>query len=332
MSNISQDVVAAAGILRQGGLIGLPTETVYGLAADATNTNAIKNVFQAKNRPADHPVIIHIASLNDLDKWAVDVPEKALVLAQQFWPGPMTLILKRRPQVPDIITGGQDTVGIRFPAHPMAQAVIQALGQAIIAPSANRFGHISPTCAQDVIEELGNKVDLVLDGGACEVGIESTIIDCHSDGVRILRYGMLSEAQILQALTQPLTRSHQGAPRVSGALASHYAPVTPVRLVSADQLDEAIGHLQKNQRKFAVLAYQQENNYHCPYWFAMPAQPQDYARCLYRQLRAADHLRVDLILIEAVPSHTAWVAVQDRLNRASFAGENMGQKCWHDFK
>jgi len=319
MSNISQDIAAAVAILRRGGLIGLPTETVYGLAADATNTGAIKSVFQAKDRPIDHPVIVHIANIDDLYTWAADVPKKALVLAQQLWPGPMTLVFKRRQQVPDLITGGQDTVGIRFPAHPMAQAVIQALGHAVVAPSANRFGHISPTCAQDVIEELGGKVALVLDGGICDIGIESTIIDCRSETIGILRYGMLSAAHIIQALAQPLAQHQQNSPRVSGALSSHYAPITPVQLVSANQLNERVAQLQKRHQKLVVLAYQQQNIYHCPYWFVMPQQPDNYARCLYKQLRAADHMQVDLILVEAVPPDPCWMAIQDRLNRASFA-------------
>ena len=317
MTNVSQDVAAAASVLRQGGLIGLPTETVYGLAADALNPAAIEKVFQAKGRPADHPVIVHIANIDDLSQWATDISPQALSLAQQFWPGPMTLILKRQPHVPDVITGGQDTIGVRFPAHPMAQAVIQALGHAVVAPSANRFGRISPTRALDVIEELGAQVDLVLDGGACDVGIESTIIDCQSEAIRILRYGMLSVEQVTQALSQPLTQAQQDVPRVSGALASHYAPLTPARLIPADQLNETVRQLQQ-QHKLAVLAYQQDNRHHCPYWFAMPQQPQAYAQQLYQQLRAADHLQVDIILIEAVPQQAAWQAIQDRLNRAVF--------------
>ena len=319
MSKISQDIDAAAAILRDGGLIGLPTETVYGLAADATNDTAIKKVFQAKGRPADHPVIVHIASMDHLTYWAADISQNALRLAQQFWPGPLTLIFKRQPHVSDLITGGQETIGIRFPAHPMAKAVINALGNGVVAPSANRFGRISPTCATDVIEELGDKVDLVLEGGLCHIGIESTIIDCHSQTIRILRHGMLNANQINMTLASPLSTNHQNVPRVSGALASHYAPLTPVQLIPSDQLNQTIVERLARQQQVAVLACQQHKMHDDVHWFAMPQQPQQYAQCLYQKLRAADHLQVDVILVESVPQQAAWTAIQDRLYRSSFA-------------
>ena len=206
----------AVELLRAGELVAFPTETVYGLGADAGNPEALAKIFAAKGRPADHPLIVHVPDVAHLDQWAREIPDAAHLLAQAFWPGPLTLILKRQPTVPDLVTGGQDTVGLRIPHHPLALQLLKAFDGGIAAPSANRFGHISPTTAQHVREELGAAVALVLDGGPCSVGIESTIVDLSRGDPVILRPGMISAAQIDQALHQQVVRhSREGGNPVS---------------------------------------------------------------------------------------------------------------------
>ncbi|AVP98241.1 threonylcarbamoyl-AMP synthase [Ahniella affigens] len=222
-------ITEAVAALRRGEVIGLPTETVYGLAGDARNPEALQRIFATKGRPADHPLIVHLADAKQLSDWAIDVPVAALQLAQAFWPGPMTLILKRQANVSDLVTGGQDTVGLRVPSHPWAQAVLQAFGGGLAAPSANRFGHVSPTTAQHVRDEFGEAVPVVLDAGPCQVGIESTIIDLSTGFARILRPGLITAEQIEAVLhaspeAPGARQTSADTPRVSGSLASHYAP------------------------------------------------------------------------------------------------------------
>ena len=217
--------------------MAFPTETVYGLGADASNPAAMKKIFAAKGRPADHPVIVHIADMSDLKHWAAEVPRAAWLLAEKFWPGPLTMVLKRAPQVSDLITGGQDTVGLRVPAHPVAQHLLKAFGGGIAAPSANKFGRLSPTTAEHVREELGEAVDMVLDGGPCEVGIESTIVDLTRETPAILRPGRMSAQQIADALLAQLGEPAGDRPRVPGSLASHYAPRAPLKIVHPDEIE-----------------------------------------------------------------------------------------------
>jgi L-threonylcarbamoyladenylate synthase len=247
----SQDIARAAALLRAGELVAFPTETVYGLGADARNPEAVAKVFAAKGRPADHPLIVHLASADALDAWATDIPAYARKLARSLWPGPLTLILKKQRRVPDAVTGGQDTVGLRVPAHPLALQLLQAFAGAdnggIAAPSANRFGRISPTTAQHVRDEfqlaLGDRVVMVLDGGPCDVGIESTIVDCSRGGPVLLRPGAISAGRIAAvcgrfpvSAGQPSAPNEAPVPRASGTLAAHYAPSTPLLLVSHDGL------------------------------------------------------------------------------------------------
>ncbi|HEX9452146.1 MAG TPA: L-threonylcarbamoyladenylate synthase, partial [Burkholderiales bacterium] len=219
-----EEIEKAAAILRAGGLVAFPTETVYGLGADASNPTAVRKIFAAKGRPADHPVIVHVAGTSDLKHWAAEVPRSAWLLAEKFWPGPLTMVLKRAAHVSDLITGGQDTVGLRVPSHPVAQQLLKAFGGGIAAPSANRFGRLSPTTAQHVREELADAVNLVLDGGPSDVGIESTIVDLTRETPAVLRPGRISEQQIADALLVQLGGTAAGRPRVSGSLESHYAP------------------------------------------------------------------------------------------------------------
>ena len=207
-----KSIKAAVTILRAGGLVVFPTETVYGLGADAANAAAVRKIFAAKGRPADHPVIVHLASDRDLTRWASDIPPAVRQLAERFWPGPLTLVVRRAKSVSDEVTGGQDTIGLRVPSHPIAQALLNAFGGGIAAPSANRFGHISPTTVRHVREELGDRVDLILDGGACEVGIESTIVDVSGGTPVLLRPGRVSEEEIEAVLQVPLARPGAGSP------------------------------------------------------------------------------------------------------------------------
>ena len=348
-------IAAAAALLRAGELVGMPTETVYGLAADALDPEAVNKIFAAKGRPADHPLIVHLPSAEHLPQWAAAIPKDALALARAFWPGPLTLILKRTADVPDEVTGGQDTVGVRVPAHPVALALLRAFDGGLAAPSANRFGRISPTTAAHVQEELGERVALILDGGACEVGIESTILDFSRDVPEILRPGAIGPEDIARvigrrprvrgealpevdemvagqgragdasaaatrvvALAEATSGSVQSAPRVSGALAAHYAPRTPLRLVEPALLvDEAVALAGEGSR-VTVLAHSTADPQDARLtWRTLPADPAAYAQGLYASLRALDALGADFILIEALPGGPGWRAVADRLGRAA---------------
>lgn len=317
-------IARAVMALRAGGLVGLPTETVYGLAADATNDAAVRAIFAAKGRPADHPVILHIADATAIDQWACVVPPAARALAAAFWPGPLTLVLPRAAGVSDLITGGQVSVGLRCPAHPWAQALLaayRAYGGALAAPSANRFGRISPTRAQHVIDDLGLKpqgaVDVVLDGGPCPVGIESTIVDVSGARPRLLRPGSIGRAQIETVLGAPLAEVDAAVPRVSGALEQHYAPRTPLELVPMTDLAARLAACAPlpvavlAPRRAAVAAP------HVRLHILAAEQPAAYARDLYDALRRLDASGAQRLLVAQPPDGVEWEAVRDRLKRAS---------------
>jgi L-threonylcarbamoyladenylate synthase len=306
----------AVEALRRGDLVGMPTETVYGLAGDASNPDAIRAIFALKGRPADHPLIVHLADAAQIDAWARDIPPAARTLAQRFWPGPLTLVLKRARKVTDLVTGGQDTIGLRVPAHPVALALLNAFGSGLAAPSANRFGHVSPTTAQHVREEFGDALPVVLDGGPCQVGIESTIVDLSSGTPRILRPGRIALDALEGALGCKLASgAAEHSPRVSGSLASHYAPRTPAESIARAQLGERIAALARDGETTRVISIG-----HLPAGtdgLALPGTPLDYARHLYAALRAMDAEGADRILVEAAPEGEAWAAVRDRLQRAT---------------
>ncbi len=314
----------AVQLLKQGELVGLPTETVYGLGADAANPAAVAKIFQAKGRPADHPLIVHIADAGQLETWARDIPEAARLLAAAFWPGPLTLILKRQPAVPDAVTGGQDTVGLRVPGHPLALEVLRAFTAAggsggVAAPSANRFGRISPTTAAHVREELGDKVALVLDGGPCDVGIESTILDLSGlpdAGPRLLRPGAISPEDIKAIIGVSPTGTDDDAPRASGTLAAHYAPTTPMKMLSRERVWDVLNAYRHSGRHCGVLAHSQLPQEGPHVWQPLPVDPAGYAHGLYGALRELDHAGVALIAVEEIPAGPAWAAVADRLRRA----------------
>jgi L-threonylcarbamoyladenylate synthase len=305
----------AVGALRRGEVIGLPTETVYGLAADARNTDAVRKIFSLKGRPAEHPLIVHIAAAEQLSQWASHVPETAAKLAQAFWPGPLTLILKKRADVPDIVTGGQDTVGLRCPAHPLALAVLRQFAGGLAAPSANRFGRISPTTAQHVRDEFADGVPIVLDGGDCEVGIESTIVDVSGAVPRILRPGHISKLQ-LEAVIGPVSEgAHDQSPRVSGSLLSHYAPHTRTELLARPRLIERAQACLHNGERVLVLSIAHAVG-NIP-GLVLPDTPEAYGHDLYAALRELDAHGADRLLVESPPLRTEWIAVLDRLSRAA---------------
>jgi len=312
-----QEIENAAEILRAGGLVAFPTETVYGLGADASNPAAVKKIFAAKGRPADHPVIVHIADMSELKHWAAEVPRAAWLLAEKFWPGPLTMVLKRSPHVNDLISGGQNSIGLRVPGHPVAQQLLKAFGGGIAAPSANKFGRLSPTTAEHVREELGNAVEMVLDGGPCDVGIESTIVDLTNDPPAILRPGRVSAQQIADALLVPLGESAADRPRVPGSLASHYAPRAPLKLVHPDEIENYVRR-QVVQPPVAVVARRgRPRDSKVALWQVAPETPEEYARLLYASLRRLDDAGCRLIVVEALPLLPEWAAVRDRLDRAA---------------
>jgi len=319
------EVERAAELLRAGELVAFPTETVYGLGADATNPQAVAKIFAAKGRPQDHPLIVHLADAGQLDAWARDIPAAARTLAAAFWPGPLTLILSRRPGVIDAITGGQDTVGLRVPKHPLALELLREFGAGLAAPSANRFGRVSPTTAQHVRDELGAAVAMVLDGGPCAVGIESTILDLSGpagDQPAILRPGMITAAAIAAVLGQePAAARAPGThvPRVSGSLDSHYAPGTPLELVSSDGLVFAVRNAIIRQERTAFLASMAQPIHHeLISWRLAPAEPEPFARALYASLRELDALGCARIVVQAPPGTPGWAPVLDRLRRAAY--------------
>jgi L-threonylcarbamoyladenylate synthase len=312
----------AVAALRAGDLVAFPTETVYGLGADARSPVAVAKVFAAKGRPADHPLIVHLPDATHLSAWAINVPDAALKLAAVFWPGPLTLILQRGPGVPDAVTGGQNTVGLRVPNHPLALELLRAFGGGIAAPSANRFGRISPTTAAHVEEELSGQVAMILDGGSCAVGIESTILDMSRSMPEILRPGAITAAEIERVTgVLPASPGVQGSPRVSGSMEAHYAPRTPLRLVSAEQLEAQITAALTEGRKIAVLAFGPELPCHPAQgllvWRQAAIEPASYAHDLYAKLRELDHTGCSCILVQRPDTGEAWRAVNDRLQRSA---------------
>lgn len=311
-------VADAVAALHRGEVIGLPTETVYGLAADASNAVAVARVFALKRRPSGHPLIVHLGDVAQLDAWARVVPVAARTLAARFWPGPLTLVLPRAAPVLDAVTGGQDTVALRMPAHPLARAVLQAFGGGLAAPSANRFGRISPTCCEHVRAEFGDAVACILDGGPCTVGIESTIVDLAGKAPRILRPGVITRAMLEAALGVPVAEGARAdSPRVSGALPSHYAPATPLELLAAAALRARLGETD-------ALALTHSVDIGADAGLRLPADAAGYAQGLYAALRELDARSARRLLVERVPDDPAWVGVRDRLQRAAAGSDAAG--------
>jgi len=318
----SAAVHRAAELLRAGELVAFPTETVYGLGADAGNARAVGKLFAVKGRPAAHPVIVHLHDAAQLPRWARELPSGAQKLADAFWPGPLTLILPRTSLASDSVTGGQDSVGLRVPAHPVAQMLLAAFaalgGRGIAAPSANRFGRISPTTAEHVTADLGDAVSLILDGGACDVGIESTIVAFSGDEATLLRPGAIDNDALVRVLGYPLTAATGAAPRASGTLPSHYAPRTPLYVVTALALPLEIRQRVKRGERVAVLAVTVPRPAGFDgAWILASHDAAGYAQALYAHLRTLDASGAAAILVEQVAGSMAWIAVRDRLERAA---------------
>jgi len=314
----SESIQYAAELLRQGKLVAIPTETVYGLGADASNPEAVVKIFAAKGRPADHPLIVHLAYAAQMRDWASEVTDAALALAQAFWPGPLTLILPKKASVPLQVTGGQETIALRVPAHPAALWLLRSFGGGIAAPSANRFGRISPTLASHVAEELGDAVDCILDGGPCKVGVESTILDLTDHQPTILRPGRITRSQLETALQADVALKSQHKIRAPGMLAAHYAPQTPALLCDRALLIDEFDRLCAQGRTVGVLSFSTGlAAWPCEHKRHLPAKPEDYESGLYHALRELDKLPLDTILVERPPLDDAWLAVNDRLSKAT---------------
>ena len=305
----------AAANLLAGGLVAFPTETVYGLGADACNAQAVARIYAAKGRPADHPLIVHVASMDGLGDWAADVPAYAISLARDFWPGPMTLVVKRSALAADFVTGGQDTVGVRVPNHPVALGLLEAFarvgGKGVAAPSANRFGNVSPTTAEAVSDELRDYLadgDLILDGGPCDVGVESTIIDCTGDAPKILRPGAVTEEMIEHSTGLDVLDADGIAIRVSGSLESHYSPIAKVILDQSPVAGQGFIAMADVVADEGVVR------------LAAPTTHEEFARVLYSALRAADEQGLATVVVAQPAGNGIAIAIRDRLKRAAHTG------------
>ena len=310
------EIAAAVAALHAGEVIGLPTETVYGLAGDASNPAAVARIFAIKGRPSSHPVIVHVPDAGHVSRWARETPPAAAALMRHFWPGPLTIVLPRSDSVSGAVTGGQDTIALRVPAHPVALQVLRAFGSGLAAPSANRYGRISPTTAAHVRADLGQDVRIVLDGGPADVGLESTIVACLDQQVAILRPGRVGVADI-EAVTGPVTGASPTAPRVPGSVVSHYAPRTRLQIVDATALAEVMAENAKAGRTVAVLGRGTMPNPPAAAWLAAAPDAQAYGRALYDHLRRLDEAGADVILVVRPPDEPAWAAIHDRLERAA---------------
>jgi L-threonylcarbamoyladenylate synthase len=313
-------MVNAAANLLAGGLVSFPTETVYGLGADACNVEAVARIYAVKGRPADHPLIVHVASMDGLGDWADDVPGYAISLARDFWPGPMTLVVKRSALAADFVTGGQNTVGVRVPNHPVALGLLEAFarvgGKGVAAPSANRFGNVSPTTAQAVSDELRDYLadgDLILDGGPCDVGVESTIIDCTGDAPQILRPGAITEQMITDSTGLEVVGQSSGGVtvdsntiRVSGSLEAHYAPAATVVLDQSPVAGQGFIAMANVLADEGVVR------------LATPKTHEEFARVLYSALRAADEQGLVTVVVAQPAGEGIAIAIRDRLKRAAF--------------
>ncbi len=307
-------------MLRAGDLVVFPTETVYGLGANASNPAAVRKIFEVKNRPADHPVIVHLDNPRYLHRWVSNLPPVAEQLAAKFWPGPLTLILPKADNVNDIVTGGQDSIGIRVPSHPIAQQLLTAFGGGIAAPSANRYGRLSPTKPEHVRDEFGDSIKLLLDGGESQIGLESTIVSCLDNEPRLLRPGFITRSQLEQVVGKMIVGGL--VPRVPGDKILHYAPATPLEIVSSDELEARAGEITARQERVAVLAMRPplQTQRHMT-WINAGKKAETYAHNLYNHLRTLDRAASVRILVQAPPTDERWAAILDRLQRASGMGD-----------
>ena len=325
MLEFSSQISSAVTKLKAGKIVAFPTETVYGLGADISIPSAVNRIYDVKERPANHPLIIHFSQISQLEHWAQEIPKAARKLAKHFWPGPLTIILPRTHHVSLNVTGGQDMVGLRIPGHPTALALLDAMGpeRALAAPSANRFGRISPTTAAHVFDELGDKIDMILDGGPCKIGLESTIVSFKDNSTIVLRPGGIPITKLVEVLDEEilLTVDEQPDIRVSGSLNSHYAPLTPLEVWPNTSLWKRSTELEVQGLHPMLLGWSLEFHTECKNknskYFQMPNEPIAYGSQLYATLRRFDNGQYDRLLLEAPPNNPDWLAVLDRLQRAS---------------
>jgi len=322
--NSAVNISEAARALKAGEVVAFPTETVYGLGADARNAEAVAAIYRIKGRPPNHPLIVHLSDPSKALEWA-HWSIQAQRLADAFWPGPLTLILPRLADAPSYACGGQDSIGLRCPSHPIAQALLEAFealgGNGVAAPSANRFGRVSPTSAEHVRADLGESVSWILDGGSAEIGIESTIVDLSRMQPALLRPGRIQPSAIEVVLGAPLSAPDESAPRVSGSLPSHYAPDTPVELIAAESFLFRLGVIADTGEPFVVWARRERPPALAArlnlIWFRAPDLPAEFEQTLYARLREFDQIGAERIVIERPPTEPEWFAVLDRLQRAS---------------
>lgn len=316
---VAADVAKAAELLQQGHLVAVPTETVYGLAADATQPQAVSQIFRAKGRPADHPLIVHLPDAAAISQWAQQIPANAFKLAEAFWPGPLTLLLHKAEHVDSCVTGGLDTIGLRVPAHPVLLDLLKSANLAVAAPSANLYKKLSPTSAAQVFQTMQGRIDAVLDGGDCEFGLESTIVSVLGDTVQVLRAGPISAEAISAVLGCPVETPEQHDVKVAGNVAAHYQPGTPLLCLDASHIKALIN---KAPRKIALLALSPVAEFSANaslHWHkAMPQDAKGYGQALYKQLYLADQTDADVIIVEQPPAESAWLAIHNRLMRAAY--------------
>lgn len=322
MNNRHPDIQHAAALLRQGKLVAIPSETVYGLAADAKNIHAIAKIYAAKGRPSTNPLIIHLSNVSAITDWAINIPKAAYQLAERFWPGPLTLILPKHPSVPDCVTGNQNTVGLRIPNHPVTLSLLEEFNGGLAAPSANRFGRISPTTTAHVREELKDAVDYILEGGPCSVGIESTIVSLASESPVILRLGAIQACDIEAILGKkvPFQSKEKSEIIVPGTNSIHYAPEKHLYLLDKHMLTERLAKSLAQKKQVSVLSFSEKpllfGEQHGD-WIQADPSPIAYATKLYATLRMLDNSKGDCILVEIPPNSTDWFAIRDRLQRAA---------------
>jgi L-threonylcarbamoyladenylate synthase len=312
------EIEAAVDALRDGELVAFPTETVYGLGANASNPAAVRKVFELKDRPASHPVIVHIDQAKYLKRWVRELSPDAEKLAAAFWPGPLTLVLPRAESVHDVVTGGQDSIAVRIPSHPMARQLLDAFGGGIAAPSANRYGRLSATRAEHVQDEFGDAVKVILDGGECQVGLESTIVSCLDGAVRLLRPGGIKLSQLRTVVGNVEIGPDNTAPRVPGSSAAHYSPGTPLTIVPGGELDALAGSMSEGGQRIAVLAQRLPlKTYETVTWINAGKRAEAFGHDLYANLRTLDKAGCARILVQEVPGDERWDAIRDRLARAA---------------
>jgi L-threonylcarbamoyladenylate synthase len=318
-SNNPEDILKAVSLLKNGHLVALPTETVYGLAADATNESALYKIFEAKDRPIGHPLIVHIASINDLQNWAINIPSIAFTLAKNFWPGPLTLLLNSSPDVSKVITGGLKTIAIRIPNNPIFLQILRALGQGIAAPSANPHKRLSPTSASHVMDNIGGKIAAVIDDGPCIIGLESTIIDLTSSQPKILRPGPITASQLEEATGISIAPIQQHNEKVSGNMLTHYQPKTLAIMMTIKDIEKYITEQNNTNKHIGIihLSFLETANADNIYKKLLSIDKALYAKSIYDTLHDLDKKNLDLILIEELPKEEEWTDVSDRLKKAT---------------